>query len=740
MVETNGLLHTFGPVLSKIFVYLLRQQHEDGSVPGANGAHATDDLKAHLTHDFIAALIACGYMGGMSLENAAKWFINLPVRQRLGRREMYQLEALLRVTAVEHTPVIAPPYGLVRTLVSRLVTQRNDNIYYYIDDMHPESKISSSLWAIKTLLRANEQGHIPGPAFYDRMCEDIGALLDDIRLLCKAKQQFLTPKDVSLALCLQYRLNGRLEPEHQDLLGHLLDLGTACDGMWSMQHSAHALLPEVWSHGFAPGPANERDWRPALVGTCHVIQNLALLRDLHPEIERPLGQTLYRLFDLIGRESPQDIHRYFIRDYHYIEIMCRLLIAARAWLGPLNPYLFPHVVDESVMPYVGLNDRLYTLDEGGILETLRSWFKIVYDGELEELTLGHSGAKVVRVHPRLMVPPTSLQSERTTIPIPRIDSLIVKYGARKDIETEVRNYRNLPAALQAMFAMLPEGTYAKNGHVFTVIQDLVDFEALQELLPRARHRGVEHILGCELASFLKDLYRSGLQPARLAPVGLARRLYLEPAWRYLGTVFSLFYDPQVYGFLQTLGSSDIERAWQIEAAFYTLLTHLYPHQDTLNRFRPVYMHGDLHIRNIMLRVVDNRREPLSIRLIDLESVTADGDYAYDVGELRASLDIFVAENDENRQLKPLADSLGEELREAYAGIARANDDACFDIRLALAECRALLRVAHAKSKAGKLHLDKGRPTHAANIVRESLNLVETALNRMTTAHRLLEAV
>lgn len=742
MSSDNSDRRQLAPVIGRLFLTLLREQHDDGSLPNTPGINVTEHQKTRLTHHFIAALIACDCVSSPNLERALKWFMDLTPRATLGVPEMNQLEAFLRANFTRNSFSFEPPFDLMRQLIEMLIRQRDDGAYL-IDGISAGSGPFASLWAIQVLDRAAEQNLLPDPSYYDQLKADAQAIVDYVKLTVHSGKSFVMHKDMALALRLRHKLHGDLEPDQLEILQKLLRAWHDNGGLWDVHKaSLRPAVPEFLEHGIdeAIVGENERDWRNALVSTCYVIENFAALRQDFPEVIAPVDQTLDQLLGLFRHDSPDDLRRYFISEQGYIQIMCRLLAASQAWLGALSSHLIAFLADQtaSARPDRFVQGPGFAIDDQGIIETLRKWIEVTYDGEPEPLTRGYSGARVVRVRPRLAIPSTGLRGQREQVALPGLESLVVKYGSPGDIETEVRNYRKLPPRLRERFVVMPEIIFNSGEKVFTVMQDLVGFEALEELLPKARRHSVEKRLGSALVDFLMTFHTLGMQPVRDAPVGLARRLYLEPGWRYLGTVFSLFHEPMIYQFLLEKGGGVVERAHDAELAIRALLTSLYSHEGTLNRFRASYMHGDLHIRNIMIRLTGDSDDPLLIRFIDLENVTADGDYAYDVGELRASLNLFRRETGEAR-LEQLATAIAGDVEVAYTALAQSNGDTLFPIRLALAESRAALRVAHGKSKEGRINFENGRVARAVNMLRDALKLVDDALESLRRGVQLLEA-
>src|SRR5690606_28045217 len=120
-----------------------------------------------------------------------------------------------------------------------------------------------------------------------------------------------------------------------------------------------------------------------------------------------------------------------------------------------------------------------------------------------------------------------------------------------------------------------------------------------------------------------------------------------------------------------------------------------------------YMHGDLHSRNIMIRPQahngSGRHDDFDFKLIDLESLRADGDAAHDAGQLLVDLNLLHLTGKPNlaRPIYGKLEIMQEELLQAYLNFGRERRDEHFEIRLSLARARALLRIAKGGATRGE---------------------------------------
>src|SRR5690606_28976680 len=102
-------------------------------------------------------------------------------------------------------------------------------------------------------------------------------------------------------------------------------------------------------------------------------------------------------------------------------------------------------------------------------------------------------------------------------------------------------------------------------------------------------------------------------------------------------------------------------------------------------FPAAHMHGDLHMRNVMIRGAETAMHGtpgsgLTFKLIDLEYLEADGDAAFDAGQLLVDIELVSREErkyDSKDQLLRLRDTL----EATYRDFAAKRDDPTFSIRM-----------------------------------------------------------
>jgi hypothetical protein len=145
-------------------------------------------------------------------------------------------------------------------------------------------------------------------------------------------------------------------------------------------------------------------------------------------------------------------------------------------------------------------------------------------------------------------------------------------------------------------------------------------------------------------------------------------------------------------------------------------------------FPSAHMHGDLHLRNIMVYGLGlgKASSKLRFKLIDLEFMRIDGDAAFDAGQLLIDIDLVSREEqridsqEELIQLKTI-------LEQNYLSFGRQLEDETFALRIELAKARALLRIAKGKAKRGTHFIKNNQTAQAGQITKELIAHAHEAL-------------
>ncbi|MBN1963799.1 MAG: aminoglycoside phosphotransferase family protein [Anaerolineae bacterium] len=738
MHPDRELLQEFRPLFEQMVMVLLKQQHEHGFISERSTLRGEEDQEEafSLTTHFVTALVECGYATGDYLERALKWFLSTlspaAAYQDLDRRGMNRLEALLLLNP---PPDLLARYGLEPDLPRALLAQLDNHRRSFSSyDMAGVSPHFASLWALKLMLQAHENGLLDDPAHLQCMKDDIDRLLRAVT----SGTLYLRHHEQALALGLRFRLfSNSLQKPHRDLLHDLARFAEESDGLWNARPSMINRLPDLKRFGLRADSirGNERRWRDALLGTCYTIENLSPLRGDFPEIGPALDRAM-RMFNTLLHPGPSVLQKSLGAYYNWFSIMSRLLIASQAYSGGyLSNQLLSTLIDK--VSANGYGDDV-TLDHEGFVNALRHWFDLSFEEQLTPLSRGRSGAQVVRIQPRVFIPASNPADSHVPIYLPGFESVIIKYGPHEEIGLEYENYRDrLPSRVQHMFARM-RLTYQRANTSYLIIQDLNEYKTLEEYLPDARRDGKAESLGGDLIAFLQQFHQLPTRSLDTSRKELARELYFKPIWRYVDTVYALFNEFRVQDYLREEDMAALGSARELEQGLRELMTYLYQHERILDQFPVTYMHGDLHTRNIMVHPPVANGD-LRFRFIDLEKFMVEGDYACDVGQLSVNL-ILLATDGRDRSIGQLVTAIERELKRTYEQIAEQIGDRYYPIRLALSECRARLRIAHGSSKDGLMRLKQKQIDKAAEIVLQALVLAELARRDLEYVKRLLEQV
>ncbi|MBZ0289993.1 MAG: aminoglycoside phosphotransferase family protein, partial [Anaerolineae bacterium] len=325
----------------------------------------------------------------------------------------------------------------------------------------------------------------------------------------------------------------------------------------------------------------------------------------------------------------------------------------------------------------------------------------------------------VRVQPRIWNPLYDGEADPENL---MRHTLVIKYGPTEDIHLERQNYENLPSATRDFFVRIPEASYTDpdSGLAFVIMQDLRDYKTLYEM-----HESVSQQVSQvadQLGNFLERMHEGGSSQVRPAPRSLIRDIYLSRMLDHIDRIFDFLWEYHFYE-LHTA-------AKDIQYELFSRLGQLITYQRELESFPAAYMHGDLHMRNIMITGLErsntHRHTGLVFKLIDLEYLRRDGDAAFDAGELLIDIELNLREEFKHQQSQELL-RLRDTLDHTYREFARRRGDDLFGVRTELAKARALLRIAKGKTKRGGKYADNGQHSQAERIASEIINHAKDAL-------------
>lgn len=706
-------LDKLAPALEYMLKALLAQQHRDGFLQGdqdaTSSAYSEDTVS--LTSQYVAALSSCGYRDGKYIDNALRWFLKRLNNSDFNRHSMSALEVLLLLEPSDAKLLdMDSETGIIEQLLSELLDQRVGNGHYQIEGVHDWF---STLWALKLLSKARKKG-LTRPGVNNLLQKDIETVFeDDSRSGIRRSHHH---QELALALRLYYELhNHSLGREQRSLLARLVDSNKDTEGLWNARKSLLEDLSTLTRYGFSRIEQDSREkWRQAFVGTTHVIENLGQFYNKFPGVEGALDRAMEGLVNIFG-SAPGDLLESFQKNYDWTLIMCRMLVAGDVYArGDLQQRILTSLINQ-------LDIQNNTWDRSGVTDALRNTFDVKYSEEPTPLTLGLSGAKVLRIRPEISIPPIRPDESARRLSISGFESVVVKYGPHEEIETEYINYRdNLPHMLQNMFATM-QLTHRTAEHSFIVMQDLDDYESVEEYVRRTRARDINDDLTSVVLEHMQHFHNHGINQVIPAPAGLIRTLYLKPMWRYIETIFQVYQLPAVQQQLSERGWNEHMETEETERVMRAMVAELYTNELTLNRFDTSCMHGDLHTRNIMLNMTQPQ---IWLKLIDLEKFMKHGDYVMDVGQLVTNLKLLAAEMPQKEKRQPI-NEMATEILNTYDRYADSRHDELYPIRLALAEAIAKLRIGNGQAKSAQWMIHT-RPDTAIDLLLEALERAEHA--------------
>jgi hypothetical protein len=681
-----------------------------------------DKTSLRATMHYVRALLSYGFQPDTpALQDVIKWFDRPFPRRKddpITTQEMNRLMVLL---------LARPDSQYVEPRLLQLGCQKVEDGY----DVQPGWGGYDTLWALEIFTQAHKQGVLrDGHAQMDNLRSSLNRLI--------TQRELRRDKDMALALRLQHEFFGGLTDEHKVELDRLIATAKQNRGVWGLEELGWLLSQMQWINEFTASskllPQEVREYqdqfRRVILSTCMVIEYLAPLRHKYPKLKPVLEQAMQLWwFQFNGEHAVTTLRSLFPRphDFDYLRVLCRTLRATRAYLdqplGTLNEVQV-HVLHELAEMKKNLSEPP---EIQHIKAALRSWIHVDLEKEVEPLKLGLSDANVVRVHPHVWSPMSSSTALTG-------DSVIIKYGPREEIETERRNYERLQEGIRNYFVRIPEASYTdrETGVAYFIMQDLHDYKTLYEVHEAVSTQAAA--VGDQLANFLLQMHTGGTQVARPVSKSLMREIYLRKMMEYTDRIFDFIWDYRI------VQHSDMMVSIQDE--LFTQIGELIRRHKEIRDFPAALMHGDLHMRNIMIRGVEESREGvpgtgLTFKLIDLEYLEQEGDAAFDAGQLLVDIELVSREErryDSQQQLMGLRDSLDR----AYREFAAKRDDATFGVRMELAKARALLRIAKGKTKRGSRYIRHKQSVQAEQIADEVIAHALEALEYLKSVTRSLK--
>jgi hypothetical protein len=673
-----------------------------------DGAAEYSSNSVRITHHYTDALLAYGYTPEQpELHAARQWFSTIfpnGTRNFIDQDEMNRLEALLRLNPRD-------PY--IEARLQRLVTQRDS---YGRFNIRVSGLNFGTLLSVKVLYMAHQ-------------CGALKDVMDSQELKHYANNLVNSDhpdKDLALALRLRYEMYGGLTQQQRRLLYSLLERAQDRGGAWDVPDSLIWAVKQMRDGLLTAGEVADmhNEFHDVILSTCYVIENLAPLMDLYPEVTPAIHQAMsmwWRMF--AGEEALDRLKLLFPLAFDYLMVLSRTVVAVNALYAQYNPYPLMHRCSPYLLRRLAQQRAAAPrdADEENIRKALRHWLLIKLDGKPQSLKLGVSGADVVRVQPDVRSP----LDENARLSLP--DSLVVKSGSIEAITKERANYQSLPKALRSSFVQIPRPSYIdkKKRRAYVIMSDLHQFWTLYEaardtaLLPNTLSR--------ELGDFLISFHVGGGGGKRTIDPGMLRDLYLMPMQGYVRQIFSFLMDYNL------LSPETMQQTRQLQNDLYNLIGALVRKPLHLEALPVAYMHGDLHSRNIMIRKSPRNghyKDRLEFKLIDLEKLRRDGDAALDLGELLSDLEILSVNELRQRPNYDPVLKLAAGLEKAYLRYAHEREDLMFSQRLSLARAWAMLRFAKGNTRRGLQWLQQKRTRQARNTAGEVLHFTHRAYEHL----------
>ncbi|MCU0498339.1 MAG: aminoglycoside phosphotransferase family protein [Anaerolineae bacterium] len=678
-------------------------------------------IKMRVTQHYTAALLTYGFTTDTpELQWATEWFASPFPRAEhdvIDAMEMIKLEGLLN---------LRPDDPMIQPRLQQLLRQKNEHFFEIdrADDQDNPTPIFDTLWALKVILLARQKGVL-------------NQLLDDTTLkntINRIIDIAIYDKDIALALHLYYELNGKLEKNHVTILERLIKRSLDHRYIWGINRAdtwdrVKDIVEAMHKRQLTPGVIDSQGdaFREVILNLCYVVENLAILSGDYPEVAKVVQHSMELWWkQFYGDLAPLNLRTLFPKDYDYLMVMCRTLVAVGAFVGePLSARCWLPSLRKMAKDF-GNHEWA---EKENIKQAMRQWIGIDL-GEPELLKLGLSEANVVRLRPTIFNPMDEGKEDLLGA------SLIVKYGPLSQIEAERQNYNKLTTRHRTMFVNLPDASYIDDStqRGFVIMQDLNNYQTLFEIYDRLLKPDNPRIGGL-LSDFLIAVHTGDHEAPMLSSTNHLRELYLLPMLQHVDYISAQLQNDDLYT------DEFIDDFHQIETKLNAQLAGIMQHQARLGRFPLSYMHGDLHSRNIMIRLI--QREGVSrgsanydFKLIDLESLRDDGDAAHDAGQLLIDLNLLhiTGKKNVNRSVYTKLANMQKEIAQAYLLFAEERGDTAFTQRLDLGKARAVIRIAKGRTKRGEQHRQKREYQQAIDTIADVLNLLEEANEHLKSVY------
>jgi hypothetical protein len=655
-------LHFYRYLIQLLASYVSEEGYMSQVKPGQSKLSIVQ--RRRLTHQYINAMLACGFpQNTPSLRSALQWLLESKTGPT---RYDQEIENYLVLDKIEAAIKMGEVNGrFCEKAISLLLKNRYGPIKY---DIPGENRGAfTSLWCAKIL------SHFPER----KDCLD--AARDTVRFIVNQADDFMKgSRDLSFLISLYWGLFPDEKTEKSPIERMLTTVYQDYhDGVFDVKNTVIERLKQLLEEGITPysvaGIEREVHW--SIVSTTYVVENLM---DLHPRnsnLDQVLQLAVSNIYKMFSGTVDQ-IPVIFSEPYLQIMLASRLLSVFCKFTGAdIAKLILPNYLEEIVRNETQRSD---SLGEKQHLQTVfKEWLRIEWDEkEQEYLNGGLSGAKVVRVPPRIKIPSEEYEDGYKSIEIPDIKSVIIKYGLETDLEQERNNYASIPEDCRWMVASIPASSHQRvvrgDALEYLVVEDLIGYKTIQEILPNCTPEYRKYLIQ-RLIEFLQSFYNK-IPSNTLSSSGICRGLYITPINKYLDIIHD--FKARIVG----LSEEDKNALKNIVDITFDL--------PILESFEPTVMHGDLNIRNIMTRGKQTITTEPRFRLIDINKFSRTGDVAYDVGELLVDLE----QASKQKDFVEIGKETNEAIEIAFQKFMTERHDTTYGTRFVLSKARSLLKL------------------------------------------------
>lgn len=321
--------------------------------------------------------------------------------------------------------------------------------------------------------------------------------------------------------------------------------------------------------------------------------------------------------------------------------------------------------------------QLLEPEHSQLLELIRSCLTIDWQPEQSyPLTGGMSGATVMRLSVKWQTAAETL-FQPYSIASTHVGSTVVKVGDWAVLARAEAAYAKIPLNYQHYFARIISGPHRlqRASEAYLLEEDLTNYITLCDALA-VLDATFQKALREQFLTFLHRFYGMPSAEKREEQAGAN---HIE--WLYLSPM-----------------EQTLQRLEAVERHLLTPTNTLATLQTQLAQLRKCYgrlttipltvMHGDLHLRNIMLNEIRPELGDIDFRLIDLDHFRHVGDKAYDLGELLVDLEMCAM-----FEMLPMESlRLSRSLEAEFCRDAHEKREHTFQSRLALGKARSCLKL------------------------------------------------